>query len=148
MRRNAFVKRAKRSETMHQRKKKEDRKTRNIEKILEELKGTKNISNVKAAKERILIPKIKNMEGETIITRKGIANVFAEFYATLYEDDKGEDDKENNEAKTCTENKEKMPMQSEPIPEFTACEIQDAVDRLKRGKAGDSGGVRAQQLKN
>ena len=147
MRRNAFVKRAKRSEKCI-REKKEDRKTRNIEKILEELKGTKNISNVKSAKERILNPKIKNMEGETITTRKGIANVFAEFYATLYEDDKGEDDKEKNEAKTHTENKEKMPMQSEPIPEFTTSEIQDAVDRLKRRKAGESGGVRAQQLKN
>ena len=92
MRRNAFEKCAKRSEKMHQRKK-EDYKTRKIQKILEELKGTKNISNVKSAKKRSLIPNIKNMNSETITT-KGIANVFAELYAKICEDDKGEDDKE------------------------------------------------------
>ena len=42
------------------REKKEDDKTRTIQKILEELEGTKNISNVKSAKKRILIPKVKN----------------------------------------------------------------------------------------
>ena len=40
-----------------------------------------------------------------------------------------------------------MPTQFEPIPEFTTSEIQDAIDRLKRGKAGDSSGVRTEQLK-
>ena len=52
-------------------------------------KGTKNISNVKSAKKRIFIPRVKNKKGELIITRKGIANVFAEFYAKLYEDEEG-----------------------------------------------------------
>ena len=46
----------------------------------QELKGTKNISNIKSAKKRILIPEIKNTKGENITTRTGIANVFAEFY--------------------------------------------------------------------
>ena len=36
----------------------------------------------------------------------------------------------------------------DPIPEFTKNEIQDAIDRLKKGKAKDSSGVRAEQLKN
>ena len=54
---------------------------------MEELNGTKNISKVKSAKKRILIPKVKNMKGEIITTRKGIATVLAEFYAKLYEDD-------------------------------------------------------------
>ena len=48
--------------------------------FLKELKGTKNISNIKSAKKRILIPEVKNTKGETITTRTGIANVFAEFY--------------------------------------------------------------------
>ena len=34
------------------------------------------------------------------------------------------------------------------IKEFTKNEIQDAIDRLKRGKAKDSNGIRAEQLKN
>ena len=44
--------------------------------------------------------------------------------------------------------KKKMPTEFEPIPEFTTSEIQDAVDRLKRGKTGDGSAVRAEQLKN
>ena len=74
---------------------------------MEELKGTKNISNVKSAKKRILIPKIKNMKGETITTRKGIANVFAEVYAKIYEDDEAEENKKEKEVETCTEKKGK-----------------------------------------
>ena len=108
----------------------------------------KNISNVKSARKRILIPKNKNVIGEAITTRKGIANVFAEFYAKLYEDDEGEDDKKRKEDETCTESKEKLPEEIKPIPEFTTSEIQEAIDRLKRGKAGDSSGVRAEQIKN
>ena len=40
-----------------------------------------------------------------------------------------------------------MPAKFEPIPEFTTGEIQDAMNRLERGKAGDSGGIRAEQIK-
>ena len=64
-----------------------------IQQILEELKGTKNRSYIKSAKKRILIPKIKNKQEETINTRKGIANVFAEFYENLYDDEEGEKEK-------------------------------------------------------
>ena len=81
------------------REKKEDCKARKIQKILEELKGTKNISNVKSAKKRILIPKVKNMKGETITSRKGIAHVCAQFYAKLYEDDEGEDNEKRKESR-------------------------------------------------
>ena len=41
-----------------------------------------------------------------------------------------------------------MPDQFNPIPEFTKSEIQDAIERLKKGKAKDSSGVQADQLKN
>ena len=33
----------------------------------------------------MLIPRIKNDEGETITSRKGIAKVFGEFYSKLYD---------------------------------------------------------------
>ena len=68
---------------MYQSQQKKD-KTRKIQKILEEVKGTRNISSIKSVKERILIPKIKNKEGETIKTRQGIANIFSKFYEDLY----------------------------------------------------------------
>ena len=58
-----------------------------IQKILENLKGTKNISSIKSVKKRVLIPKVKNKGGETIKTRQGIANVLAKFYEGLYEGD-------------------------------------------------------------
>ena len=66
--------------------KKRTKRKEKIQKILEELKGTKNIPNIKSMKKRILIPKIKNMKGETITPRKGIADVFEECYAKLYDE--------------------------------------------------------------
>ena len=64
-----------------------------IQKILEELNGTRNISSIKSVKKRILIPKVKNKEGETIKTRQGIANVFAKFHEDMYESEKGDKEK-------------------------------------------------------
>ena len=49
--------------------------------------------------------------------------------------------------KTSTESKEQMPGNFEPIPEFTTSEIQDAIDRLERGKAGVCSGIRTEEIK-
>ena len=46
---------------MHQRKKRTTRQEQ-IQKILEELRGTKNVSDIKSAKERIFIPKVKKQK--------------------------------------------------------------------------------------
>ena len=51
-----------------------------IQRILEDFKGVKNIPGIKSAKKRVLITKIKNEKGEIITSRKGIADVFGEFY--------------------------------------------------------------------
>ena len=56
-----------------------------IERILEEFKGVRNISGIKTAKKRVLITKIKNDKRECITSRKGIADAFGEFYKILYE---------------------------------------------------------------
>ena len=104
-----------------------------IQRILEELKETKNISNIKTAKKPILN------------TRQVIANVFAEFYEILYE---GEEDDEEKRTESRSEEDERIPDQHIPIPEFTKIEFEDAIDRLKKGKAKNSRGVRAEQLKN
>ena len=56
-------------------------------------------------KKRILIPKIKNKEGETIKTRQGIANVFAKFYEDLHE---GEEDYTERGTDLRTEDTEKI----------------------------------------
>ena len=90
----------------------------------------------------------KTKKEETINTRKGIANVFAEFYENLYADEEGEKEKKEKETKSRIEDRKRMPDQFNPITEFTKSEIQDAIDRLKKGKAKDNSGVRAEQLKN
>ena len=115
-----------------------------IQKILEKVKGTRNIPSIKSVKKRILIPNIKNKEGETIKARQGIANVFAKFYEDLYE---GEEDYTGGETELRTEEDGKDPEQDNSIKE-SKNEIQDAIDRLKKGKAKDSDGIRAEQLKN
>ena len=67
---------------MHQGKQKAE-KARNSKKS-GKVQGTKNINSIKSVKKRILIPKVKNKEGEAVKTRQGIANVFAKFYEDLY----------------------------------------------------------------
>ena len=56
---------------------------RDIQRILEEFKGVKNIPGIKSAKKRVLITKRRNEKGEIITSRKGIANVFREFYKQI-----------------------------------------------------------------
>ena len=46
------------------------------------------------------------------------------------------------------EDDEKELEQSNSIKEFAIDEIQDAIDRLKKGKAKDGNGIRAEQLKH
>ena len=51
-----------------------------VQRILEDFKGVNNIPGIKFAKKRVLITKTKNEKGEIITSRRGIANVFGEFY--------------------------------------------------------------------
>ena len=108
----------------HKRTKRQER----IQKILEKVKGTRNIPNIKSVKRRILIPKVRDKEGEIIKTRQGIANVFAKFYEDFFE---GEGDLTGRDVKLNMEGDDKEPEQNNFIKEFTIDEIQDAIDRLK-----------------
>ena len=56
--------------------KKRAKRQEDIQRILEDFKGIKNIPGIKSAKRTVLITKIKNEKGEVITSRKGIANVF------------------------------------------------------------------------
>ena len=119
---------------------------------------------------------MKNKEGEAVKTRQGIANVFAKFYEELYigEEENDNEDTMTNEETDTTEHyhnttspqptqhrtpqptpkkkrkkrkKRKKEKKSDYMDEFTTEEIQSAIDRLKKGKAKDSNGIRAEQLK-
>ena len=70
------------------REKKRMKRQQDIQRILEKFKGVRNI---KTAKKKVLIPKTKNDKGECITSRKGIADVFREFYKRLYEDNERND---------------------------------------------------------
>ena len=108
------------------------------------MKDAKNIPSIKSVKKRILIPRVKNKDGEAEKTRQGFANVFEKFYEDLY---KGEEEHEDEDMKSCTEQENAEPSQSETIPEFTTEEIQAAINRLNKGNARDSSGVRAEKVK-
>ena len=110
-------------------------KKRKLKRFQKNSQGTNNISNIKSAKKRILIQKVKNMKGEVITTRKGIANVFAKFSTELYEDGEAEATTREKEAEVCSESERKMPVKFESIPDFTTSEIQDAIDRFKKVKS-------------
>ena len=101
------------------------------QKMLEQVKGTRNISSIKSVKKRILIPKVKNKEGETIKTRQGIANVFAKFYEDLYEGEEGDTGKETN---LRTEEDVKDPDQQNSIPELQKMRFKMSVTASKKEK--------------
>ena len=110
------------------------KRQQDIERILEEFKGIRNILRIKTAKKRVLITKIKNDKGECITSRKGIADTFGEFYKRLYEDS-GKDDSDQE-------------MRGDKIiPEITTEELHSAISKLKTGKSPDSNGIRAEDIK-
>ena len=90
-----------------------------IERILEEFKGVRNIPEIKTAKKKVLITKIKNDKGECITSRKGIDDAFGEFYKRLYEDNE-RDDLEHEMS------------YDRRIPEITTKELQNAICKLKK----------------
>ena len=83
---------------------------------------------------------MKNDKGETITSRKGIANVFAEFYSKFYaEDQLGEEvqDPHNSETKMNTERESRIDDVKNEIPESTQDEVQTAIDNLEKGEASE-----------
>ena len=117
-----------------------------IQRIQEDFKGVKNIPGIESATRRMLITKMKNEKGDVITSRKGITNVFGEFYSMLYDEDQ-HDETEMVSDKNETEHVEK---ESIEIPEITTDELQDAIKKLKKlkkGKAADSNGIRAEDIK-
>ena len=66
------------------------KRQQDIQRIFEDFNGVRNIQGIKTAKKKVLITK-KNDKGECITSRKGIADVFGEFYRRLYEDNEKDD---------------------------------------------------------
>ena len=125
------------------------KRQQDIQRILEDFKGVKNVPEIKSAKKRVLITKMKNEKGEIIKSRKGIANVFGEFYKQI-NDDKEEEKQEFGE----NENESSFDVHSSntnvtaSIPEITTEELRTAINKLKKkGKLPDSNKIRAEDIK-
>ena len=121
-----------------------------IQRILEEVRGIKSISYVKSGRKRTFIPKVKNDKGETITSRKGIANVFGEFYSKLYAE-KSAWRRSTRPSTPGNKNEHREESANEDvrneIPEFTQDEVQAATDNFEKGKASDNNGIRAEDIK-
>ena len=74
-----------------------------IQEILEKFRGIKNTSQIKPARKKTLILKTKNEKGETVTSRKGIANVFGEFHNKLHDEERDD----NGEYDCCRDEKNK-----------------------------------------
>ena len=104
----------------------------------------------KPGRKMTLIPKAKNDKGETVTSRKGVANVFGEFYSKLCaENQLGEEvqDPQNLETRMNTEKKSCNEDVRNEIPEFTQDEVQAAIDSFKKGKASDNNRTWAEDIK-
>ena len=126
------------------------KRQQDIERILEEFKGIRNILGIKTAKQRVLITKIKNERGECITSRKGIADAFGVFYKRLYEDKERDDfehelDDDDNYSNTDVHNNNTE--ETAGIPEITTEELQSAINKLKKGKSPDCNGIRSEDVK-
>ena len=99
-----------------------------IQRILEDFKGVSSIPGIKSAKKKVLITKIKNERGEIITSRKGIANVFGEFYKKFYDDN--EQDEHGNASSTDVHNNDTDEMTR--FPEITTEELQAAINKLQK----------------
>ena len=126
------------------------KRQQDIQRILEDFRGVRNIPGIKPAKKKVLITKMKNEKGEIITSRKGIANVFGQFYKHFYDDneqDESEQEIGENENDSSTDVHNNGTDEMTRIPEITTEELQNAINKLIKGKSPDSNGIRAEDIK-
>ena len=95
-----------------------------------------------------LILKMKNGKGETVTSRKAIANVFGEFHSKLHDEDRDDTGKydhcrdEKNKRWRRQENEDKK----NEIPEFSRKRYRLQSTASEKGKASDCDGIRAEDV--
>ena len=131
---------SKKDQEVHQKKKKMTARQEKIQKILEELQRTKDISNCQIGKEANSHPESQKHERlNHYVKRRNCTCVRTVLRKNCMKTTKAKIKKKGKKAESRTEKQKEMPTQFEPIPDFTTSEIQDAIDRLNSG-------VRAEQL--
>ena len=130
--------------------KKRKRRQQNIQRILEDFTGVKNIPGIKSTKKRVLITMIENETGEISTSRKGILNVLGDFYKKKYDDkEKVETEQEfgENENESSIDVRTSNTNVTVRIPAITTEELRTTINQLKKGKFPDSNGIRAEDIK-
>jgi len=102
----------------------EGKKNKIIREILENTASTKKITN-KLAIGRNWITYLTNNNGEKIYDRIGINKIATKFYEQLYDDDKKEVEKDQDESGNKNE---------EEIQDIMKAEVEAVVKNLKKGK--------------
>ena len=108
---------------------------RDIQRILEDFKGVKNIPRIKSAKKIVLITMMKSEKQEIITSRKGIANVFGKFCKQFFDDNEQEETEQEigeneNESSIDVQNNNTNEMMR--IPEITTEELRTAINKIKK----------------
>ena len=111
-----------------------------IDHILEQCKDLKRISGIKSSKQKELITSMTRDDGQLKHNRRGIADIFADYYETLYA-------RAHEPADTTTTTATNH-NHTTPIDQFTLQELDTALKQLKNKKAPDKSGIIAEMLKN
>ncbi|CAK0876937.1 unnamed protein product [Prorocentrum cordatum] len=106
------------------------------ERILEEFRGIRQLKEMAGNRSKCHITEMKDKDGHLHNDRTSIAEVFAQFYEDLYATTRGQDRPEVY-----------APGGAESVPPFTTEELDAAIRLMKKGKAGDDHGVKAELLK-
>ena len=103
--------------------------------ILEKFTGLKQIAGVKSRRRRTYITDVQDNDGKVHTDRQTIADVFADFYASLY-------------SKDSTSESPSVHNMSEEISPFSLAEVEREVKQMKRGKAKDGAGLAGEMIKD
>ena len=113
------------------------RKRAQIEAILTEFVGLKDIASIKGVGSKKAIEVVKDNSGNLVTDEQGIADVFASFYEQLYAA-KGE-----HQYGGCS-----LGSQTDSLEPFTHQELKAALKSMKRGRAKDESGIIAEMVKD
>ena len=114
----------------------ENQERTQIERILSDFRGIREISNITRPQKRICICSISTEDGNKATSKASIAEVFATFYEKLYS--------------SCWTEASRSSQSQLPIgaaPPFTMEDLQAGLCKLKHGKAGDAAGIVAEMVK-
>ena len=132
--------------------KKRMKRQQDIQRMLEDFKGVRNILGIESAKKKVLIKKIKkttkenasHLEKELPTSLVNSTKDFTMTTRTTTLNMKVNDD--DNYSNTDVHNNKTEEMTG--IPQITTEELQTAINKLKEGKSPNSKGIRAEDLKH